>query len=485
VQQVGRDVYLTEQFARAKTGYITYPYVMPIAPTTCRVTTDAVCARDNYTLYQLQRAFFQNALAGADQLRQRVAFALSQILVVSGTEIYSPYGMANYQNMLLDNAFGNYRNVLMNVTLSPVMGNYLNMVNNEGRPAATVPPNENYAREILQLFSIGLNTLNADGTERKDTQGNTIPTYTQDTIIGYAHAFTGWTYPVQPTSVNPAAVEHWPNSIYYVGNMTPYDTHHDKNVKLVLNGATLPANQTIGTDLSQAIDSIFNHPNVGPFIGKLLITHLVTSNPSPAYVGRVTAVFNNNGQGVRGDLRAVVRAILIDAEAKGDSQTGTTYGHLREPVLFMTDLLRSIGGTTDGVYLLNQSKAMGQDVYYPETVFNYYSPEFTLPGQATTFAPEFGIQDTTTVLARTNFVNQLVYGTAAGTTLDLSSLVALAGTPATMITELNQRLMHGTLPTATSQSITQAVNSAGTDATARTRMAVYLLATSPQFQVER
>ena len=332
VTNSGYDSYLNTQFSAAPTGYNGFFYVPHTAGINCKSDSAAptgpasLCARDNYTLFQVQRQFFQNALTGSDQLRQRVAFALSQIFVVSGTEIYEAYGMAAYQNMLLRNAFGNFRDLLQDVTLSPVMGNYLDMVNNDkANLASGTTPNENYARELLQLFSIGLNLLNPDGTEQLDSQNRPIPAYSEDIVEGYAYLFTGWTYPPRPGSAS-----RWTNPINYEGDMVSFAAHHDTAPKLILQDRTLLSGQTAVQDLTDGLDAVFNHPNVGPFIGKQLIQHLVTSNPSPQYVERVASVFNNNGKGVRGDLRTVVRAILLDSEARGDYRTGPNDGHLRE-----------------------------------------------------------------------------------------------------------------------------------------------------------
>src|SRR6266496_90755 len=244
----------------------------------------------------VQQRFFICALERDDQLRQRVAFALSQIMVASSNKVDTTDAFTLWQNMLMKDAFGNFYDLLKDVTLSPVMGNYLDMVNNDKpNPVTGTSANENYAREILQLFTIGLNQLNPDGTLQLDGAGNPIPTYDQDTITNFARVFTGWTYPPGPQFPSPPG---------YSGPMVPFNSHHDTGDKTLLNGVTIPAGGTAQSDLDAALQNIFNHPNVGPFICKQLIQHLVTSNPSPAYVGRVVAVFNDNGSGVRGDLKA-------------------------------------------------------------------------------------------------------------------------------------------------------------------------------------
>jgi uncharacterized protein (DUF1800 family) len=497
VQNVGISAYLDEQAAVAPSQYLGFAYTPHAAPTTCQhhaaTPTDAssLCARDSYTPFQVQRQFFQHALAGPDQLRQRVAYALSQIVVVSSVEIYEAYGLADYQNLLLRDALGNYRALLEDVTLSPVMGHYLDMVNNDkANPASGTVPNENYAREILQLFSIGLYELNADGTQKTDASGAPIPSYTQDTIEGFAAVFTGWTYP--PLA---GASSRWTNPINFDGVMTPFPAHHTTDAKLLLDGTTLPAGQTQDQDLKMALDAIFNHPNVGPFIGKQLIQHLVTSNPSPAYVARVSAVFANNGHGVRGDLAAVVRAILTDPEARGDAPASPTFGRLRDPAQYIANTLRTLGGQSDGVYPIAASAAMGEPIFTPQTVFNFYPPSYQLPGTQT-LAPEFAIDNAATALARANFVNTMTYGGGAapnatvtgatGTTINLAPLAAANDGP-TLVAQLNQSLMHGSLGADAVNEILVALaaTTTTTDPLAWAKSASYLLLSSPQYQVVR
>jgi len=495
VAELGLDRYLVQQLATPATGYWGFTYVPHTAPIDCKYDaanpsgTASMCARDNYSLFQVQREFFENALTGADQLRQRVAFALSQIMVVSGVEIYEAYGMAAYQNMLLRDAFGNYRQLLEDVTLSPVMGHYLDMANNDkSNSARGTSPNENYAREVLQLFSIGVSQLNPDGTLVLDSQNQPVPTYTQDVILGFASLFTGWTYPPRP-----GASSGWTNPINFEGAMIAFPNHHETGTKLLLNGVVAPTGQTPEQDLKLALDTVFNHPNVGPFVGKQLIQHLVTSNPSPGYVSRVAAVFADNGQGVRGDLAAVVRAILSDAEARTGARASADEGHLREPALFITSVMRGLGGKSDGVYLRSQAGAMGQPIFTAPTVFNFYPPSYQLPG-ASTVAPEFYIDDAATVLARANFLNTLIYrGGAArdptvtsstGTTLDLTPLTA-AGSPDALVNQLDAQLMHRSLSNSAHTTITRALGALDSDdAVGRAKAAAYLVASSAQFQVE-
>jgi uncharacterized protein (DUF1800 family) len=497
VQSQGFKAYLNAQFSKPKTGYTGFNYVPHTAAPDCSNDPAApggaasICARDNYSAFQVQRQFFENALTAPDQLRQRVAFALSQIMVISSSDVYEAYGLAAYQNLLLDDAFVNFRQLLNDVTLSPGMGRYLDMVNNDKANAAQgTSPNENYARELMQLFAIGIYQLNDDGTVQKDGSGNPVATYDQSVVQGYAALFTGWTY--APLS---GAALKFNAPVNYSAPMVLIDAHHDSGAKKLLNGLTVPAGQSGTADLSAGLDAIFNHPNVAPFIASRLIQHLVTSNPSPAYVARIAAVFNNDGSNVRGNLQAVVQAILLDSEARGDAKTDAAYGHLREPALFLTSFLRAVGGQSDGVYLRSQSAAMGQNVFSSGSVFNFYPPDYVIPSMLD-LGPEFAIQGTATALARANFINQIVYGGGAtpdttvtgstGTTLDLTSWIAAAGDADGLVSAFDARLTHGTLGTVDHQTIAVAVNAYDpTETTSRAQMAAYLFGASPQFQVER
>jgi uncharacterized protein (DUF1800 family) len=498
VQSIGIDAYISEQFGYPPTQYTGYSYTPHTAPVSCKSDGSSppdaasLCAREQYTPFQVQLDFFTHALNNPDQLRQRVAFALSQIMVVSSVQIYEAYGLASFENILLNDALGNFRTLLQDVTLSPTMGAYLDMANSDQtNPQNGTVPNQNYARELMQLFSIGLVELNPDGTQQLDDTGAPIPTFNGTTIDGLAAVFTGWTYP--PLS---GASSQWTNPINYSGTMVSFPGHHQAGTKTLLNGYTVPAGQTPEQDLGNALDDIFNHPNVGPFISQQLIQHLVTSNPSSAYVARVAEIFANNGVGVRGDLSAVVRAILEDPEARGPTPATNEFGHLREPALFITSTLRSLGGQSDGVLLRNASSAMGQPIYSPETVFSFYPPSYQIPGSQT-LGPEFGIQNSATALARANFINTVIVqgGAAADPTVTGSTgtsinLTALASAPNTgvLIGQLNQTLMHGSLPSDASNIILTAADvAAGTSSNplAAARTACYLILTSAQYQVER
>jgi len=267
----------------------------------------------------MPQQFLANAVTNPDQLRQRVAFALSQIFVTSLEKLIWNGNMVSYQNMLLADGFSNYRQIMADVTLSPAMGQYLDMGNNAKADTTTgAVANENFAREMMQLFTIGTVMLNQEGSVLLDSTGVPIPTYTQFQITEFARVYTGWTY--APPAGQPV---EW--GAYYSGdNMVPYAAEHDAGSKQLLDGHVAPAGLTPQEDLEEALDNIFNHPNVGSFVARQLIQHLVKSNPSPAYISRVAAAFNNNGSAVRGDMKATITAVLLDPEAPPMTMAATT-----------------------------------------------------------------------------------------------------------------------------------------------------------------
>jgi len=489
VEAVGIPAFLDEQFAASGSRYSSSKYVPAgAAATYCPTDPNPTCVRDYYSLFQLQTDFFRNALSGNDQLRQRVAFALSQLFVTSGLDINLAYGMATYQQIFVDGAFGSFEDLLVRVTKSSVMGDYLSMVNND-KPVAGVNPNENYARELLQLFTIGLWELNLDGTPLLDAQGKPIPSYDQSTVEGFAHVFTGWTYPLLPGTTQKT---HNPKN--FAGDMTAVASNHDSGAKQLLNDVIQPAGLAMEADLTGAIRNVFMHPGVAPFVTKQLIQKLVTGDPSPQYVARVAAVFNDNGQRVRGDLKAVVRALLLDPEARGDVKLDASYGKLREPVLFVTGAARAVGTRSDGVAFGQIVGGMGQNLFYSPSVFNYYPPDYVLPGK-TVVAPEFAIQNSSTFINRENAVNTLAFGTiaplasypgATGTQPDWAALQAVAGDANALVDRLDVLLLHGTMPAAMRSGLAAAVNAVpATDTLNRAKTAYYLVVTSSEYQVER
>ena len=466
-------------------GFLTAQYTLPI-------TKYPMPASGESGLGSVQQRFFVQNLTAQDQLRQRVAFALSQIFVIGGNKVGDPTGYTNYLQLLENDSFTNYRQIMQDVTLSPAMGDWLDMVNN-GKPNISKGDhaNENYAREFMQLFTIGTSQLNPDGSFQLDSSGNQIPTYTQDTVEAFARAYTGWTYPLAP-----GATQQTYNPQYWTGAMVAVDSNHDTGAKQLLTypgvsgGGALPAGQTSMQDLQGAMDNVFNHPNVGPFISRELIQHLVTSNPSPAYIQRVASVFNDNGAGVRGDMKAVLTAILMDSEARRGDDPATTVGtdgHLQEPILYMTGLLRAFGATSDGSNLSYYGDGMGQQALYSPSVFNFYSPDFVIPG-TTTFGPEFQILTTATSLNRVNWVNSFVYGSlGSGTIVNFSSYATQASDPSALLASLNTLMLHGSMSADMQNTILtamQTVPAGSKQGMQEAQAAIYLIGTSSQYQVQ-
>ncbi len=433
--------------------------------------------------------FLTNAVTNADQLRQRVAFALSQIFVTSIQKLIWNDNMVLFQNMLLNDAFTNYRQIMGDVTVSPAMGQYLDMANNAmANPVTGAVANENYARELMQLFTIGTQMLNQDGSLQLDGNNLPVPTYSQFTITEFARVYTGWTY--APAPGQPVA---WNTYISSYGPMVPYAQEHDSGSKQLLNGYVAPAGATPQQDLNNALDNIFNHPNVGPFVGKQLIQHLVKSNPSPAYISRVAAAFNNNGQGVRGDMQAVLSAILLDPEARANDNGGSDQaadGHLQEPALFIAAMVRAFGGQmNDQNYFEWDLSNLGQDIFNAPSVFNYYSPTYGVPGTSL-LGGEFEIHTPNNAIWRANVVRTLfsqwsnpVQNYGPGTTVDLTPFVALATTPATLVGALDLTLTHGTMPSAMKTAIVNAVTADSGSALQKVEDAAYLILTSSYYNV--
>jgi uncharacterized protein (DUF1800 family) len=436
----------------------------------------------------LPTQFLANAVTNPDQLRQKVAFALSQIFVTSiNTDIWNG-AMIPYEQMLMADSFTNYRQIMGDVTLNPAMGQYLNMANNAmGNPATGTIANQNYAREVMQLFTIGTTMLNPDGSPQLDSNNLLVPTYSQAVIADTARIFTGWTY--LPSS---GPIE-WNDYINNAGPMVPYASEHDSGSKQLLNNYSEPANLSPLQDLNNALDNIFNHPNVGPFVGKLLIQHLVKSNPSPAYIQRVAAAFANNGSGVRGDMKAVLTAILLDPEARANDNGGNdqpTDGHLQEPALFIAGIFRAFGGTMgNGNYFGWDLSTMSQDIYNAPSVFNYYSPTFVPPG-STLLGPEFQIYTPDASVYRANMVGNIFFAYSnpvlnygPGTNIDLTPYVALASNPATLVAALDLTLTHGTMPAAMKQVILTAVTNDTNGNLSRVETGAWLILTSNYYNV--
>jgi uncharacterized protein (DUF1800 family) len=486
VQNEGFDAFLNEQFAAPASSLVAFVDNSSVAPPTMTQTMDA---------------WWTYAITASDQLRQRVAFALSELFVVSvhsGGLNQQPVGIAAYMDVLNRDAFGNFRQLLEDITLNPAMGNYLDMLHNDkGNPITGRHPNENYARELMQLFSIGLYQLNLDGSLTLDASSLPITTYDQDAVMGLAAVLTGWNFAQTGTPVWYGAIPD------YRDPMISFPDHHEPGSKTILSGVVIPANQTPEQDLKIALDTIFNHSNVGPFICRQLIERLVTSNPSPGYVYRVASVFNDNGQGVRGDLKAVLRAILMDYDARGVPITGDQgYGHEREPVVRLTNLLRAFHASThDGTFdipsmdTLSVSSAvdLGENPMHSPTVFNFFSPDYEPPGPialAGLKSPEFEITTETTVVTIANFLRTATnFGIGPSTdkiNLNLSNEQAMAANPTQLVDHLNTLLMNGAMSSAMRTTLINAVTQIpANNPVERVNTAIYLVINSPEFAIEK
>lgn len=464
----------------------------------------AVLEDPDLPLYQnsRQEAWFLNSAEGKDQLRQRMAFALSQLFVVSdsaslGNEVM---GLAKYYDMLAINAFANYRDLLEDVTKNTMMGFYLGMFRNaKADPVAGTQPDENYAREVLQLFSIGLHQLNMDGTEILDIDDNPIPTYDQTVIENFARVFTGWNYAGCPEN-NWQWCHPGQEEVDGYAPMEANEAYHDTDQKTLLNGQIIPAGQTAQQDLDAALDNIFNHPNVPPFISKQLIQRFVTSNPSPAYVQRVSNVFANNGNGVRGDLEAVIRAILTDDEARNNSFiTVNTYGKLKEPLIRYLGLLRAFEAKSPtGRYgNWNPEFAYLQRALGSPSVFNFYKPSFQLPGPIRDqglVSPEFQITSETTVVTVANEMNEATnrghhdynHWNESMPLLQLQRELQIHDNTEALLDHLDLLLFAGQMSANTRTIATNMYNNLeDSNAVDRITSLIYVLVLSPEYVVQR
>ena len=448
-------------------------------------------------------AIWQQWLTGEDQLRARVSFALSQIFVISNiAPDLRPYAMSSYMDLLNRNAFGNYRTLLEEVTLHPAMGYYLNMVESEkDDDKRGIHPNENYAREVLQLFSIGLVQLNVDGSIRFGSDGKPLPTYGEAQVKGFARAFSGWTFASQDPANDHSfhkADENLDSN--WTTPMRAFPTRHSPEEKTLLNGTVLAAGQSPEKDLADALDNIFNHPNVGPFIGRQLIQRLVTSNPSPAYIARVARRFNDNGAGVRGDLRAVVRAVLLDPEARDVALARSgNFGKQREPVIRFANFLRGLNAkSASGInaihYLDSSDDGLGQSPLLAPSVFNFYSPNYRQAGaiaRAGLYAPEFQITTETTVVGSLNFFASRFKNGGYGwgdhrLAFDYAPLEALADDPAAFTEHLNRLFFASQMSTATRARMEKMLAALpARDAKRRVRAALTLTSISPDFVIQK
>jgi uncharacterized protein (DUF1800 family) len=461
------------------------------------------CWRDWFSSEPLSWDFYRNAVSQPDQLRQRVALALQQMLVISEVEVNGTYGFRNYYNRLLSSAFGNYRDLLKAVILSPMMGEYLDHVNND--PAL---PNENFARELLQLFSIGVCALDADG---RPSGGGCRPNYDNTVVREYAYALTGWTYPDGGSTVWGC----WPegsNCPYMAGDMVPAaPVLRNGEARRLLSGIRVPAGATAAQALEQVLDSLMQHRSMAPFVCQHLIRQLVGSNPSPAYMRRcsqafVSGSFSADGQefgaGRKGDLAATVAAVLLDREARAERSARSTLGMLREPILLFTGALRAFNGRTDGaIHGWWWGQALQQHVFMPPSVFNFYPRDYPVAGTNGLVGPQFGIYNANTGLNRLNYLTAIfdwrccdpdpnVPG-AIGTQVNLDAFEALADDAAVLVDNISRIVAGRTLKPAPRGKVIAAVAywTPQTDAERwrqrRAETAAYLVLASPDHQVQR
>ncbi|MFK8081480.1 MAG: DUF1800 family protein [Granulosicoccus sp.] len=495
VRQLGIEAWVDDQFTRQGAPHLEYVRAYP----------------GSHSLSgPRQHKWMMDAINGDDQLRQRVAWAYSQILVTSDltqTLEREQHAMTNYYDILLRNAFGNYRDLLEDVTLSPIMGIYLSMLQNgQGDPEGNTRADENFAREVMQLFTIGLYELNLDGTIVQSPGGEPVLAYTQENVEEYARVFTGWSY-ADANNFDKAPADSFTDKYL---PMLPFPGFHDLGSKNLLNGVVSPAGISAEDDLDIALDSLFNHPNVGPFFGKQLIKRLVTSNPTPGYVARVATAFNNNGSGVRGDMRAVIRAILLDPEARSGYVNVPDYGKLREPLIRWTHLWRAFNVQRGressnqqynhgSPYIEAAGDFLGQGILSSPSVFNFYSPGYAPLGairDAGLTAPEAQIYSDANILTTTTklvFLAHSSYQGADDNTLnrsyiDITEETALASDVNALIDRLDLLLMSGQMTSEMRAILVTHMNRLPIDEQGRSlrvRDGIALIMASPQYLVQK
>jgi uncharacterized protein (DUF1800 family) len=450
-----------------------------------------------------QDGWLRTTVVGPDQLRQRVAFALSEILVVSqrGALDPMPYALASYYDVLLLEAFGNFRELLERVTLHPAMGVYLSMLGNQKpNENRNIRPDENYARELMQLFTIGLVRLNPDGSELRDENRATIPTYDQSVVEGFANVFTGWTWSGSSTFSTARRT-----NANQAQPMKAYPEQHSSVSKRLLDypdvaKPELPEGQTPEQDLADALDNVFNHPNVGPFISRRLIQRLVTSNPSPGYVSRVAAVFDDDGHAQRGNLGAVVRAILLDGEARPAAGTQSDLaGKVKEPLLRLIQLWRAYEGRArSGLYRITDADLkFGEGHLLSPSVFNFFTPDYAPQGEIADrglVAPEMQIAtEYLNTLVTNTFYTQVISRNSTKTgigadivVIDIAEEVGLASDPDALVARLADKLLGGRISASLEAEARAAILRYPVSKPAqRVADAMYLIVTSPQFAVQR
>ena len=502
--------WLDQQFAATPMDSY-WSYVRRAGPIGC-----SPCTSGNVNA--VMEAFWMQAVRGQDQLKQRAVLALSELFVIStvNTSIETiPTAHAAYLDMLGKNAFGNFRTLLEQVATHPSMGIYLSHMQNEKEdPATGRLPDENFARELMQLFTIGLWELNDDGSRKKDASGNDVPTYSQADIMGMAKVFTGLSWGNGDwgsgfSGANPGD----PYERAFNQPMVYYPAHHSLAEKRILKGVVIPANTPGPQSMKVALDTLFNHPNVGPFVGSQLIKRFVTSNPSPAYIRRVSQAFGDNGAGVRGDMKAVIRAVLMDPEARDAAKLADPrWGKLREPMVRYANFMRAFDvKSSGGLYkiwnLEDTLSSVGQNPLRAPSVFNWFRPDYSPPGPVSAMglvAPEFQITHETTTTGYANFMAEATvrqntwfrdnvmaqYGpTTDYLAGDYSTEMALAvSDTGALMDRLNLLMMAGQMTAPTRKAILDAVNAtpASNDAgQRRVAFAVFLISQSPEFIVQK
>jgi len=487
-----------EQIARVKTlgyvGWLDEQFALPLSQSRwdALMASGFGTAANRYLQSGFDACAWRKLITAPDTLRQRVVLALSEILVVGIDGLTGPwrqFGSAAWLDMLEANAFGNYRTLLQGVSLSTAMGEFLSFRGNmKANPTLGSLPDENYARELMQLFTIGLVQLNLDGSP-KLANGQPQETYGLADITGLARVFTGWDYDLAGgTTMTPD---------YRRRPMAAIDKRHETGAKTFL-GTTIPAGGSAASDMKAALDTLFAHPNMAPFVGRQLIQRLVTSNPSPAYVARVAAVFNNDGRGVKGNLQAVIKAILLDDEARSPSvAAGAGAGKQREPILRFTAWARAFKVTsTNNAWDIgntsNPTVRLGQSPLRSPSVFNFFRPGYVPPGSAIAnaglVAPEFQLTNEMTTIGYINFMENMVVRGFADIKPDYSTLLPLADNGALLLAELNTVLAAGQLSDATLALLTPALNSMpyGTEAKRLNRIyaAQVLVLAAPEFIIQ-
>ena len=489
ISSIGAERWISEQFNSSGSSYS--EFTLPLPLNYCK---DYNCYRARRTREQVAMRFYQNAISSPDQLRQRVALALAQLMVTSMQGVDDAAGMAAYQQIFLDQAFGNYRGIMDAVTRSGYMGEYLDMANSNKSM-----PSENYAREMLQLFSMGPFRLNADGTVQRDTRGAAIDNYSPHDVKSIARSLTGWTH----AHINNGAVTDY-NSRDYTKPMSPVPWNYDSSAKVFLR-TSVPAGAPQKASVDAAIDAAFNDPSTPPHVARYLIQQLVTSNPSPAYVSRVSAAFSNNGENVRGDMKAVVRAILLDPEARAPSAAPEFSGKVKEPILLLTSIARALGMTTDGVVFQDWDQPLGQPVFLSASVFNFYPPDFPLRGGTNLVSPASKLMTAGQIALRSQLAYNWTIGArsprpefsvrpaianATGTTIDWTSWEAVGSDFDALADRIDLLLMSDPMTTSQRSALKDNWDTI-TDpdprlqSRKRASAALYIVFSSPQFQVDR